>query len=305
MTSGDVSSDDFSSGGFSLSSLNPMGALRSGYGKVSGIASGLKNRAQGLAMARMAPRGPSLPSFGSKDMKGFSKLSGQGGKVSNIAKIITFIILSIFIGIFFMYIHKKDQTYNFNSFGQVATVVAIIIVGLGISYFMKLDILSFLISSEINILCFYFILAYTSLTTFFTDVGFFDGLYHVLQTFGNILADPTTIFDKGFGLIIPLILFIIPLIVLVYNFTQNMMLALLVVTISLGVTLVLYPKNKNPIAGGIPLADTVGVKSCVTSNWDYLNPFNIGKAKCGDTASQCVDSNWGYANPFNWGKGKC
>jgi hypothetical protein len=249
---------------------------------------------------------PKIPSFGLPSMKGVPQILGQGqGKVSSFAKIFTFVILSIFIGIFFMYIHKKDESYNFSSFQQIATVVAIIVAGLGISYLMKFDLLNFIISSQINILCFYFIISYTSLTSFFTDVGFFDGLYHVLSTFGDILADPTTIFDKGFGLIIPLILFIIPLIVLVYNFTQNIGLAILVVITSLAVTLALYPKNKNPISGGVPLTDVVGVKTCVDSNWGYLNPFNIGKPKCGETPSTCVDSNWGYINPFNWTKGKC
>lgn len=221
-----------------------------------------------------------------------------------IAKIFTLVLLSAFIGIFFMYLYKKEKEFNFDVIDKGIVVVALLLSGIAIAYFMKLDILNFIISSKINILSFYFLLSFASLTTFFSDAGI-GGFLNIFRTIFDIIEDPTQIFDKGFSLIIPIILFFIPVIVLIHNATESIMLGILVLLSSAAITYSLYPKNKNPLSGGTPLTKTLGVKTCVESNWEYINPLNIGLPKCGQENKKCVDSNWGYANPFNWGKGKC
>ena len=221
-----------------------------------------------------------------------------------ISKILILLLLSAFIGLFFVYLYNKEKEFNFDVIDKIIVVVALMLAGIAVAYFLKLDVLNFIISSQINILCFYFLISYASLTTFFSSAGW-GGFIRIFRNIFHIIEDPTQIFEKGFSLIIPLILFLIPVIILIYNATQSILLGILVLLASFAITYSLYPKNKNPIAGGTPLIDAIGVKTCVNSNWEYFNPLNIGLPKCGEEVKTCVDSNWNYANPFNWGKEKC
>lgn len=263
--------------------------------------------------SRRRPSVPGIPGMpGIPRMPGMPGISGtQQAMPRNvpttkvtIAKILTLLLLSTFIGIFFMYLYKKEKEFNFDVIDKGIVVIALLVSGMAIAYFMKLDVLNFIISSQINILCFYFLLSFASLTTFFSDAGI-RGFLNIFKTIFNIIEDPTQIFDKGFSLIIPIILFFIPVIILVYNATESIMLGMLVLLSSLAITYSLYPKNKNPLAGGSPLTNTLGIKTCVESNWEYLNPLNIGLPKCGEETKKCVDSKWSYVNPFNWGKDSC
>ena len=71
------------------------------------------------------------------------------------SKIFMLIVLSFFMGIFFMYINKKEKAFNFDSFDKISIVVALLVAGIGISYMFHIDMLNFIISSQINILCLY------------------------------------------------------------------------------------------------------------------------------------------------------
>ena len=135
--------------------------------------------------------------------------------------------MSIFIGIFFTYIHKKEGTFGFDTVEKGLIVAALVIMGLAVSYSFKLGILDFIISSEINILAFYFIISYASLTSLASN-GFITNFLNIFITIGTILKDPTTIFEKGYSLIVPIVFFLIPLFVLLYNFTQSVFLPFLV-----------------------------------------------------------------------------
>ena len=301
--------------------------MLSGLARYGSMASrAIPNRLNPFA-SRAPPPPPGIPGLGGlPSVSGISGMLGMSGAPSQrgfpptqrgvpptkappttkvtIAKIVALALLSAFVGIFFMYLYKKEKEFNFDVIDKGIVVIALLLSGIAIAYFMKLDILNFIISSQINILCFYFLLSYASLSTFFSDVGF-RGFLDVFRTVFDIIVDPTQIFEKGFSLIIPIIFFFIPVIVLIYNATESIILGILVLLSSAAITYSLYPKNKNPFTGGTPLTKTLNVKTCVESNWEYLNPLNIGLSKCGETPKTCVDSNWGYANPFNWGKGKC
>ena len=290
-----------------LSGLKKMGTSLTGN-----LAGNLTSRFNPFSRAPSAnpsiPSIPSIPGLQQGIMQGVSKniqstKSTSRTKVT-FAKILTLALLSGFVGIFFMYLYKKEKEFNFDVIDKGIVVVALLLSGIAIAYFMKLDVLNFIISSQINILSFYFLLSYASLTTFFSEAGI-RGFINIFRTVFDIIVDPTQIFDKGFSLIIPIIFFFIPVIVLVYNATESIVLGILVLLSSAAITYSLYPKNKNPFEGGTPLTKTLNVKTCVESNWEYFNPLNIGLPKCGEETKNCVDSNWNYANPFNWGKGKC
>jgi hypothetical protein len=294
--------------------------MLSGLARYGSLASrAIPNRLNPFA-SRAPPPPPGIPGLpGLPSVSGISGMLGMPGAPSQrgvpptkappttkvtIAKIVALGLLSAFVGIFFMYLYKKEKEFNFDVIDKGIVVIALLLSGIAIAYFMKLDILNFIISSQINILCFYFLLSYASLTTFFSDVGF-RGFLDVFRTVFDIIVDPTQIFEKGFSLIIPIIFFFIPVIVLIYNATESIILGILVLLSSAAITYSLYPKNKNPFTGGTPLTKTLNVKTCVENNWEYLNPLNLALPKCGETPQTCVDSNWSYANPFNWGKGRC
>ena len=241
-------------------------------------ASGLKNKAKGYAqrkiMDRMMPKMPGMP--GLPGMPSMSGVQGAATKLESqpiIAKIITLLVLTVFVGIFFAYIHKKESTFGFDSLQQGLIVAAIVIAGIGLSFLLKYDMLDFIISSEINLLCFYFLISYAGLTSILTPSGFFDHFLDIFITLGQIIADPTTIFEKGFSLIIPIVLFLVPLIILINNATKNIWLALMVVATSAGVVYVLYPKNNiNPIPGGTGF--DIGTAGC-KENW-----YEVWKRDC-------------------------
>jgi hypothetical protein len=245
------------------------------FSRARTAASGLKDKAKGYAqkkmMDRMMPKMPGLP--GMPNMAGVQGSASKLEKQPILAKIATLVIMTIFIGIFFAYIHKKESTFGYDSLQQGLIVAAIVIIGIGLSFFFKYDMIDFIISSQVNILCFYFLIAYSGLTAIITPSGFFDHFLDIFITAGQIIADPTQIFDKGFSLIIPIIFFIIPLLILLNNLTKNIWLALMVLATSGGVVYVLYPKNSiNPIPGGAGF--DIGTASCRENVWE------IWKKKC-------------------------
>ena len=96
-------------------------------------------------------------------------------------KIITLVILSLFIGIFFMYIHKKDDAFGYDSLQKGLIVACIVIVGIALSFYLKYDMIDFIISSQTNILCFFFLISYSSLTALITPSGFFGNFFSIFS----------------------------------------------------------------------------------------------------------------------------
>jgi len=269
------------SGGGVFSSLKSgvsslAGKAKSGASSLAGKAKGAAAAASLFAMGKMMPKMPGLPGLKLPGLPGAAGVKGMANNLEKqpiFAKIATLVVLSLFIGIFFMYIHKKEAAFGYNSIMQGLIVAAIVLVGVGVSFYLKYDIIDFIISSQTNILCIYFLISYAGLTSLLTPSGFFSHFFDIFIAFGQIISDPTTIFEKGFSLVIPIVFFIIPLLVLINNATKSIWLALLVFATSVGVVFVLYPKNSvNPIPGGAGF--DLGSAACRQNFWE------IWKKKC-------------------------
>ena len=246
------------------------GKAKGAVGSLAGKAKGAAAAASLFAMGKMMPKMPGLPGL---NMAGVKGAANNLEKQPMFAKIATLVVLSLFIGIFFMYIHKKESAFGYDSIMQGLIVVCIVLVGLGLTYYIKYDMIDFIISSQTNILCIYFLVSYAGLTSLLTPSGFFGHFFDIFIAVGQIISDPTTIFEKGFSLVIPIVFFIIPLLVLINNATKSIWLALLVFATSVGVVYVLYPKNSvNPIPGGAVF--DLGSSACRENFWE------IWKRKC-------------------------
>ena len=230
----------------------------------SGI-KGLAGTAESAAASRYGPKpptGPSMPSIpslgslGSMGSKIPTNSKSNYGVPSSIIKVIILLIMSFVIGIFFSFINDKNTAFGIDSLQSAMVVVSLVITGLLVAYVFKLGIVDFLLSSEINILAFYFLISYSGISSFITG-GFFANMYKLMSTLGSVIIDPTIIFKTGYKLIIPLIFFLIPLFILLYDATKSIFLPFLVLGVSFGVVYMLYPKNdQNPIAGGNPTFNT-------------------------------------------------
>jgi hypothetical protein len=258
------------SGGGVFSKLKSGASSLAGRAKsgASSLYSKGKGAATAFALSKMMPKMPGLPG-----LPGLPSAAGVKGMANNMekqpifAKIATLVVLSLFIGIFFMYIHKKEAAFGYNSIMQGLIVAAIVLAGVGLSFYLKFDIIDFIISSQTNILCIYFLISYAGLTSLLTPSGFFGNFFDIFIVIGQIISDPTTIFEKGFSLVIPIVFFIIPLLVLINNATKSIWLALLVFATSVGVVYVLYPKNSvNPIPGGAGF--DLGSAACRENFWE-------------------------------------
>lgn len=255
------------SGGGVFSSLKSGASSLAGKAKsgASSLYSKGKSAATGFALSKMMPKMPKLP--GLPGMAGVKGAANNLEKQPMFAKIATLVVLSLFVGIFFMYIHKKESAFGYNSLMQGLIVASIVLVGLGVSYYLKYDMIDFIISSQTNILCIYFLISYAGLTSLITPSGFFGHFFDMFIVLGQIISDPTLIFEKGFSLLIPITFFIIPLLILINNATKSIWLALLVFATSVGVVYVLYPKNDvNPIPGGAVF--DLGSAACRENFWE-------------------------------------
>jgi len=263
------------SGGGVFSSLKSGASSLAGKAKsgASSLYSKGKAAATGFALSKMMPKMPGLPGLKLPGAAGVKGMANNLEKQPMFAKIATLVVLSLFIGIFFMYIHKKEAAFGYDSLMQGLIVVAIVLAGVGLAFYLKYDIIDFIISSQTNILCIYFLISYAGLTSLLSPSGYFSHFFDIFIAFGQIISDPTTIFEKGFSLLIPIIFFIIPLLVLLNNATKSIWLALLVFATSVGVVYVLYPKNSvNPIPGGSGF--DLGSAACRENFWE------IWKRKC-------------------------
>jgi hypothetical protein len=188
-------------------------------------------------------------------------------------------VLTLFIGIFFSYIFAKDKDLGFDALDKGIIVAALVLIGIGGSYIFKANIIDFLISSQINIICIYLLISYVGINTFSGPDSWVSFL-RFFRTLSNIITDPTTIFKTGYTLIVPIILLVIPLLVLLYNFTKNIYMTILVLGVSAGIVYSLYPKNNAvPIVGGSPLG-TAGGPTCVEHWYDNFNPKYWGLPSC-------------------------
>ena len=113
---------------------------------------------------------PGLGSLGAltKDMTGLASAKGPaapGSKLTLLFKILVFAITTLFISLFVVYTIKKTQGFSKENIIKVVFVALIFNLALSGAFMFKIPILDFLISSQINILCFYMILTYSTLTT--------------------------------------------------------------------------------------------------------------------------------------------
>lgn len=222
-------------------SFNPLS-------KVKSKAKDARNTAATAAMLGslkgFIPTSKSSKGLFSSSMKGITgPQSSQGSSTgSMILKIIIFVISTLFVSLFAIYTLKKSPSFTKDSIIKIVLVVLILNVGLFASYMLKVPVLDFLISSQINLVCFYMLLTYSTLTTLFSN-GVYEGLKASIKYISNIVKDPTSIFENSGATFIPIFFFIIPSLVLLYNATHNMMgfLLILAVTIATG-AVVLFPK---------------------------------------------------------------
>ena len=240
------------SGGFGLSSLK--GKTSGLKGKLSGKVQGAKDKAATAAlmgsMSSMNPFGKKGKSNPASMLGSLTSTTGttpaqSGSKLTLALKVIIFVVATLFISLFAIYTIKKNHDFNTNNILKIVFVSLILIVALFAAAWMKnlsltLDIL---ISSEINILCFYMILTYTTLTTLFSD-GIFNALKTSFSFIKNIASNPTSMFENSGATFIPVFFFIIPSIILLYNMTQGMTQFLLILALTLGTgAVMLWPKD--------------------------------------------------------------
>jgi hypothetical protein len=96
----------------------------------------------------------------------------------------------------------------------------------------------------------YLLLSYIGFTyAIFSDP--FMSLFNFIKDISYTLSDPTYIYENGFSMLIPIILFIIPIFVLLYDSTKSVVNALIIFAISIVIVYFLYPQNNViPISGG-------------------------------------------------------
>ena len=226
-----------------------------------------------------------MPSIPGIKMQSFNRFT-QGNQIESnnqlsgsIFQYVVLAVLTFFIGVLFTYIFNKDKVLGFDAMDKGIVVVCMVLIGLGGSYIFKANLIDFLISSEINILCIYLLISYIGITTFSGSSPWLATL-KFFRTISNIVVDPTNIFKTGYSLIIPLILLVIPLLVLIYDFTKNIYMTILVLGVSAGIVYTLYPKNNAiPIQGGTPLLGPSG-PTCIKHWYDNLNPNYWGLNPC-------------------------
>jgi hypothetical protein len=232
------------------------GILSSIKGKLSSI----KNKAEDKALGSLLPKMPSLPSlpslgglFGSKGKGAISlaqvDTSTKGPALPSIVfKVIALITMSAFLGTFFIYINKREQDFNYDVIEKGIFVVALLIMGLAIAYTSKFSILDFLISSEINIIATYMLIGFI-VFQLGTGTSPLDKIKTFFSDLWSSLKDPSSVFTNIY-LLLTIIFMIIPLLVLINNATENIILSITVLAVSLGSVYVLYPKN-NQIPFGV------------------------------------------------------
>ena len=195
-------------------------------------------------------------------------------------QIVTLTFFSLLLGILFYYIFKRQTDFGIDASSKIMISVVLLVVAFVITQSFKLNVMDFIISSEINILCMYLMLCYIG----FTYAAYSDPIGTLFTFTGNlfsILVDPTTIYSSGFSLIMPIILFVIPILVLLYDATKSLLNAFITLGISVVIVYFLYPTNNIvPITGGSPPSIFSSNVTCVSSYIGYLNPFNIGKSHC-------------------------
>ena len=230
--------------------MDGSGILGSLKTKATSKVKGVKDKAASAALmgslSKMNPFKKGLPSMGSlsKGMPTGPTVPGQGNasKPSTVFKIVVFAIASLFISLFAVFSFKKSQGFSTENILKIVFVALIFNAGLFGAFMMKVPVLDFLISSQINILCFYMILTFTTITSLFSD-----GVWNALSTsFGfikDITTNPTSMFENSGKTFIPLFFFIVPSVVLLYNASQGFTQFLLILAMTLGTgAVILLPK---------------------------------------------------------------
>jgi hypothetical protein len=246
------------SGGFSFSSLKQSALHPERTAKDYAAKKAEKSLFGSLSSMNQVSSLGSMNLFGSKGKKGANPM-GQLGQLDTASKkgpalpsivfqVIALITMSGMIGTFFIYINKREKSFNYDSVEKGIIVGALLIMGLALAYGLKFSLLDFLISSEINIISTYLLVSYLVL-----EVGTGSSPFENFKTFfkdlWDSIKDPSSVFRKT-NLLMTLVFMIIPLLVLINDATQNIFLALTVLLVSAGSVYVLYPKN-NAIPIGV------------------------------------------------------
>jgi hypothetical protein len=239
---------DITSGGLGFGSLKSKasGTLKKGKDKAATAAlMGSLSSFNPFGKKKGKSAMPSLGSLsaltGATDTKG--AVPGKKGSIVTLAtKILIFVIATLFISLFAAFTLKKTKDFTTDNIVKMVLVLLIFNIALFGAFMSKISLLDFLISTQINILCFYMILTYTTLTTLFSN-GIFEALKSCFSFIKTVTTDPTSIYDNGAKLFIPMFFFIIPTIVLLYNFTQSIMQFIIVLAITLATgAVILFPK---------------------------------------------------------------
>jgi len=212
---------------------------------LAGVGAKLKGKAQSAMLKSMMPKMPAMPSmsslgsmFGSKSSLMPSVPGAPGAEQKGpipviVLKIVVLLIVTGLLGTFAVFTMKTQKNIETDSLIKWFTIITLFMAALGISAFFKLPILDFIISSQINIMCFYLLLFYLAASGLISD-GPFSGIKKSFELIGSIRSDPTNVFKNVTGLLMPLICFIIPLIVLLYNGTKSLIGTILIAVLTFG-----------------------------------------------------------------------
>ena len=241
-----------------------MGGLISSFG--SSIAEGAASSAAGSAM-RTTTHGKK----GSRQLA-ISTSTFQFAAVG---------FFGVLLGLLFYFIFKKQTDFSMpDAFMKIMLSLIMLFLVVVIAQSYKLNSLDFILSSEINVLCMYLLLCYIG----FTYASFsspLENLFTFTSDLFSVLSDPTYIYTKGFSLLLPIILFVIPILVLLYDATKSLAIAFVTLGISIAIVYFLYPSaDIVPITGGSSAGVLGSSQDCVSSYSGYINPFNWGKSKC-------------------------
>lgn len=210
---------------------------------------GLRMPSFGMPKMPSFPKMPNMPR-GSMPRSAFPTSASKSLNLPTLMQIVLLTVFSFILGVLLFYLHNKESKVT--AIKNSILVVSLMIGAIGVASFLNLNInvYDFLIGSQINILCIYLLLCYIGVTSLFSASTFWNILEYFKDLFG-VLINPTTLFSKGFDIIMPTIFLLIPIIVLITNLTKNIFTGLLIIVVSSAVVYSLWPENlKSPPIGG-------------------------------------------------------
>jgi hypothetical protein len=240
-------------GGLKMPKMPKMPSFKN---PAAGLAGKIKGKAQGALLKSLIPKNPlsgvKMPSFGSffgkkastgsVDPSAVQSVESKGPIPMYIFKIVLIGIFTLFISLFSVYTIKTEKDFNKTSLLKFFLIVIIFLIALGLTVFFKAKTLDFIISSQINIMCLYLLILYLLISGVLVD-GPLSGLKKIFKLFSTSTSDPLSVFKNITGVLIPIVLFIIPCLVLLYNATQNIYQTIIVAVLTIGCGSILLSPN--------------------------------------------------------------